>query len=68
MNGDAGFLTSPRRSRALRVHYLHWVWWFGAHAFRADADEYSTLLALFPPVLFEQMGSVLDYGTWSLKS
>ncbi|MEM6955455.1 MAG: hypothetical protein AAF645_07185 [Myxococcota bacterium] len=52
----------------MRVHYLHWVWWFGAHAFRADADEYSTLLALFPPVLFEQMGSVLDYGTWSLKS
>ncbi len=53
---------------ALVAYYLHWVFWFGVHAMRADGSFGDALPLLFPPALFETIGFVNEEGTWGFKS
>ena len=50
------------------AYYVHWVFWFGVHAWRADASFAEALVLLFPPFLFEAIGMVNDEGTWGIGS
>lgn len=53
---------------AFVAYYIHWVFWFGVHAFRADGSFTDAFALLIPPFLLEGIALVNEEGTWGIGS